>query len=40
MDDRAADLRSSGDVGAKDFRMGATGLLLCAGIAILFAIFS
>jgi hypothetical protein len=28
------------DIGLKDFKMGATGLLLCAGIAILFLIFS
>jgi hypothetical protein len=26
------------DIGAKDFKMGATGLLACAGLAILFAI--
>jgi hypothetical protein len=30
--------RYSEDVGAKDFKMGATGLLFCAGLAILFAI--
>ena len=28
------------DVGARDFMFGATGLLLCALIAIAFAIFS
>jgi hypothetical protein len=28
------------DIGLKDFKMGATGLLLCAGIAILFLIFA
>jgi hypothetical protein len=26
------------DVGLKDFKMGTTGLLLCAGLAILFLI--
>jgi hypothetical protein len=26
------------DIGLKDFKMGATGLLACAGLAILFAI--
>jgi hypothetical protein len=28
------------DVGLKDFKFGATGLLICAAIAILFLIFS
>jgi hypothetical protein len=32
------DLRSSDDVGLRDFRFGVTGLLLAAGLAILFAI--
>jgi hypothetical protein len=40
LDERDDTLRSSEDIGAKDFKMGATGLLLCAGIAILFAIFA
>jgi hypothetical protein len=28
----------SDDVGLKDFKQGATGLLICAGLAILFMI--
>lgn len=36
MDD--PNLRISEDVGLKDFKIGATGLLLCAGLAILFLI--
>ena len=32
------DVRYSEDVGLKDFKQGATGLLLCAGLAILFMI--
>jgi len=30
--------RYSEDVGLKDFKIGATGLLVCAGLAILFLI--
>jgi hypothetical protein len=32
------DLGYPDDIGLKDFKMGATGLLLCGGLAILFAI--
>jgi hypothetical protein len=38
VDQRDNSVRTSEDVGAKDFKMGATGLLFCAGLAILFAI--
>jgi hypothetical protein len=38
VDERDVSPTYSDDVGAKDFKMGATGLLLCAGLAILFAI--
>jgi hypothetical protein len=38
MDD--PNVKYSEDIGLKDFKMGATGLLLCAGLAILFAIFA
>ena len=38
MHERADDVSYAEDVGGKDFKMGATGLLLCAGLAILFAI--
>ena len=40
VDERADSSRYAEDVGAKDFKMGATGLLLCAGLAILFAIIA
>lgn len=36
MDD--PDARYAEDVGLKDFKIGTTGLLLCAGLAILFMI--
>jgi hypothetical protein len=38
MDD--PNVRYPEDIGLKDFKMGTTGLLLCAGIAILFLIFA
>jgi hypothetical protein len=38
VDERAVKVSYAEDVGAKDVKMGATGLLLCAGLAILFAI--
>lgn len=38
MYDNNGDLRSSDDVGLKDFKFGVTGLLLAAGLAILLAI--
>jgi hypothetical protein len=38
VDERDDTLRYAEDVGAKDFKVGATGLLFCAGLAILFAI--
>ena len=38
VNERADNVSYPEDVGAKDFKMGATGLLLCAGLAILFAI--
>lgn len=38
MDD--PEVTRSDDVGLKDFKIGVTGLLLCAGAAILFAIFA
>ena len=38
MDD--PDVRYPEDIGLKDFKIGVTGLLLCAGVAILFLIFA
>ena len=38
MNERTDNVSYPEDVGAKDFKMGATGLLLCAVLAILFAI--
>jgi hypothetical protein len=38
VEERDNSVTTSVDVGAKDFKMGATGLLFCAGLAILFAI--
>jgi hypothetical protein len=35
---RDDDLNSIADIGLRDFKFGATGLLLLAGLAILFAI--
>jgi hypothetical protein len=37
---RQSEYDEFGDVGAKDFRFGATGILLAAGIAILLAIIA
>jgi hypothetical protein len=34
----ADDLRSADDAGLRDFKLGTTGLLTAAGLAILFAI--
>jgi len=36
--DRDDDLKSTDDIGLRDFKFGATGLLFLAGLAILFAI--
>jgi hypothetical protein len=38
MNDRDDDRTSDGDIGLRDFRFGVTGLLVLAGLAILFAI--
>jgi hypothetical protein len=38
MNYRDDDLNSAGDIGLRDFKFGVTGVLVIAGLAILFAI--
>ena len=40
MDNRDDSVRHTNDVGLKDFKFGVTGILIAAGLAILFAIIS